>query len=218
MDALARLEAAGVAVLNPPKAIEAAVDKFLTTARLQAAGLTVPPTIVCQTAAQAQTAFEELGGDVVVKPIFGGEGRGIARVTDPAVARRVFHALEPLGAVLYLQRFIPHEGFDYRLLVIGDEVLAVRRVNPDDWRTNVSRGARAEPLTLSTELRALALRAAAAVDAPLAGVDLLPGRDGTLYAIEVNAVPGWRALAEATGVDVAAWVLELALRRRRASR
>ena len=37
-----------------------------------------------------------------------------------------------------------------------------------------------------------------------AGVDLLPGPDGEWYVIEVNAVPGWRALAPATGVDVAA--------------
>ena len=54
----------------------------------------------------------------------------------------------------------------------------------------------------------MARRAAAAVGAPLAGVDLLPGRDGKLYAIEVNAVPGWKGLARALGVDVARLVLE----------
>ena len=48
-----------------------------------------------------------------------------------------------------------------------------------------------------------------AIGAPLAGVDLLPGRDGTLYAIEVNAVPGWRELAQVTETDVAAIVLKL---------
>ena len=36
-----------------------------------------------------------------------------------------------------------------------------------------------------------------------AGVDLLPGPNGEWYVLEVNAVPGWRALAPATGVDVA---------------
>ena len=81
------------------KAIETAVDKYLATARLQAAGLLVPPTAVCQTTADGLAAFERLGGDVVVKPLFGGEGRGITRVTDAAVARRVFAALEQLGSV-----------------------------------------------------------------------------------------------------------------------
>ena len=40
--------------------------------------------------------------------------------------------------------------------------------------------------------------------AAVAGVDLLPGPGGAWYVLEVNAVPGWRALTPVTGVDVAA--------------
>ena len=57
-------------------------------------------------------AFERLGGDVVLKPLFGSEGRGITRLQDEALALRAFKMLEQLGAVLYLQEFIAHEGFD----------------------------------------------------------------------------------------------------------
>ena len=209
MDALAQLESSGVRVINPARAIEAAVDKYLATAKLQAAELLVPPTIVCQTAADGLAAFETLGGDVVVKPLFGGEGRGITRVNDVAIARRVFMSLEQIGSVLYLQKFIPHDGVDWRLLVIGDDVLGMKRINPDDWRTNISLGARPAPLEVTVELAQLARCGAAAVGATVAGVDLLPGRDGRLYAIEVNAVPGWRALGEITGVDVAERVLRV---------
>jgi len=207
MDALANLAVQGVTVLNPPRAIEVAVDKYLALTRLRDAGLTVPETICCQTADNALQAFEKLGGDVVVKPLFGGEGRGITRVSDEAIAGRVFKALEQIGAVIYLQRFIEHEGYDFRCLVIGGEVLGMRRRHPHDWRTNISRGAAAEPLTVPDELSALARLAATAVGAPLAGVDLLPARDGQLYALEVNAVPGWRALAKISRTDVAAFVL-----------
>jgi ribosomal protein S6--L-glutamate ligase len=208
MDALARLEATGVPVVNPPKAIEVSVDKYLATARLQAAGMLVPPTIVCQTLAESQAAFELLGGDIVLKPLFGGEGRGLTRISDAAVARRVFAAMEQIGAVLYIQQFLPHDGVDWRLMVIGDEVLGMKRINPDDWRTNISLGARPAPLEVTVELAKLARQAAAAVGASIAGVDLLPARDGRLYAIEVNAVPGWQALAEVTSVDVARRVLD----------
>src|SRR4029077_18799439 len=62
MDVLHRLQARGVAVLNPPLAVETCVDKYLATARLEAAGLPVPPTMVCQRADDALQAFEELGG------------------------------------------------------------------------------------------------------------------------------------------------------------
>ncbi|RIK79590.1 MAG: 30S ribosomal protein S6--L-glutamate ligase [Planctomycetota bacterium] len=209
MDALAQLQARGLAVVNPAKAIETAVDKYLAAARLQAAGFLVPPTIVCQTATDALEAFETLDGDVVVKPLFGGEGRGITRVSDAAVARRVFMALEQIGAVLYLQQFVPHDGVDWRLLVVGDEVFGMQRINHDDWRTNISLGARPAPLDVTVELASLARQAAAAVGATVAGVDLLPARDGRLYALEVNAVPGWRALAEVTDIDVAKRVLHL---------
>jgi ribosomal protein S6--L-glutamate ligase len=207
MDALAQLELRGVPVINPAKAIETAVDKYLATARLQAAGLLVPPTIVCQTMEAALAAFETLGGDVVVKPLFGGEGRGIARVNDTAIARRVFATLEQISAVLYVQQFIPHDGVDWRLLVIGEDVFGMKRINRDDWRTNISLGARPAPLEVTAELAQLARRAAATVGASVAGVDLVPARDGRLYALEVNAVPGWRALADVSGVDIAERVL-----------
>lgn len=217
MDALARLEAAGTVVINPPRAIEAAVDKYLASAKLQAAGLTIPRTVVCQTADDAMAAFAQLGGDVVLKPLFGAEGRGIARLNDEALALRAFKLLEELRAVLYVQEFVPHEGFDVRVFVLGERTFAMRRRNALDWRTNVSRGATAEALDLSADWRDLALRAARAIGAPIAGVDLLPGRDGRLYAIEVNAVPGWKALAAAVGIDIAREVLDFVADRCRSS-
>ena len=208
MDCLARHEAAGGIVINPARAIEAAVDKFLTTAKLHAAGLLTPRTICCQTLDEGMAAFSQLGGDIVLKPLFGSEGRGITRLNDEALALRAFKMLAQLGAVLYLQEFIPHEGHDIRLLVIGDRILGMRRRNQLDWRTNISRGATAERYEPDDSLIEMARRAAAAVHAPLAGVDLLPGRDGHLYTIEVNAVPGWKGLGKALNIDVARLVLD----------
>lgn len=208
MNLLAQLEARGVTVINSPRAMECAVDKYLTTARLVSAGLPVPETIVCENSDAALEAFAELGGDVVVKPIFGAEGRGIVRVSDPDIALRVFRTLERIQAVLYLQRFIPHEGFDIRVMVLDGKVLAgMRRRSDGDFRTNVSRSARAEPVELSAAECDLALRASAAVGTRLGGVDLLYDRAGRCYVIEVNGVPGWKALQKVTGCDVAAAVI-----------
>ncbi len=203
MDALSRLEAQGKLVVNPPRAIEAAVDKYLATTKLQAAGLPTPRTAVCQTAEDALEAFYFLGGDIVLKPLFGAEGRGLTRLNDEALALRAFKLLAELRAVLYLQEFIPHAGADIRALIIGDAIYGMKRINPHDWRTNVSRGAVTQPQRLSSAMVELAQCAAAAIQAPLAGVDLLPGDDGQMYVLEVNAVPGWRALAKTLQVDVA---------------
>jgi RimK family alpha-L-glutamate ligase len=204
MNLLARLEQAGVQVVNPPRAIECAVDKYLTTARLVDAGLPVPRTIVCEDSEAAQAAFENLGADVVVKPVFGAEGRGILRVSDPDLALRTFRTLERIGALLYLQEFIEHEGFDLRVMVLDGRVLAaMKRRSPHDFRTNVSRQAQAEPVELTDRERDWALRAAAAVGTRIAGVDILYDRLGAGYVIEVNGVPGWRALARVANCDVA---------------
>jgi tetrahydromethanopterin:alpha-L-glutamate ligase len=210
MDALHRLEALGVPVLNPPRAVEAAVDKYLALARLEAEGLIVPPTWVGESADDALAAFKRLGGDVVVKPLFGSEGRGLVRVSDLEIARRAFQTLALLGAVLYVQRFIRHPGYDFRAFVLGDRVLgAIRRqAKWGDWRTNVAVGGVAVKTELAAEVEELAIRAAKAVGARMAGVDLLPDTErDALMVIEVNAVPGWKALASATGIDVAREIL-----------
>lgn len=205
MDVLHRLQARGVRVLNPPRAVEICVDKYLASACLEAAGLPVPPTIACQHADAAMEAFTALGGDVVVKPLFGSEGRGMLRVSDLDMAWRTFRTLERLQTVLYLQQFVPHPGWDLRAFVLGDRVLAaMRRHANGGWRTNVAQGGTAEAAELPAELAGLAVRAAEVVGAVAAGVDLLPGPAGQWYVIEVNAVPGWRALAPVAGVDVAA--------------
>lgn len=209
MDLLHRTQARGVAVLNPPRAVETCVDKYLATACLEAAGLRVPPTVVCQHADAALEAFDALGGDVVVKPLFGSEGRGMVRVSDPEMAWRTFRTLERTQSVLYLQQFIAHPGWDLRVFVLGGRVLtAMRRYSNGDWRTNVAQGGRGEMVRLSADEERLAVCAAAALGTAMAGVDLLLGPEGEWYVLEVNAVPGWRALAPVTGVDVAAAVID----------
>src|SRR5690606_28901977 len=131
-----------------------------------AAGLPVPRTIACQTVEQAIEAFESLGHDAVLKPLFGSEGRGIVRLSDSTVALRTFQALHQIGSVFYLQEYVEHEGCDLRLLVVGDCVFGMKRCNSNDWRTNISRGAVGSTLQVTSELAGLAHRAAEAVGAP----------------------------------------------------
>jgi len=209
MDVLDAVARQGIPVVNPPAAIEAAVDKYRALSRLQQAGLPVPRTIVCQGVEEAMEAFVTLGEDVVLKPIFGGEGRGISRLSDRDMAARAFTLLVQLKAVIYLQEFIPHHGHDLRILVIDDQFLAIRRCSETDWRTNIGRGGRAEAVSLDPAMEQLARQATASVGAIVAGVDILPGLDGEHYLLEVNGVPGWKALARTLDVDVASMMLDL---------
>lgn len=209
VDALHWLEEAGVPVINSPRAIERAVDKFYTNALLQQAGLPTVDTVVCERSADAMAAVREFG-DVVIKPIFGSMGHGIVRISDPDVAFRVVKTLEMTRAVFYVQRAIDHGGRDYRLFVVGGRVLAAieRRAAEGDWRSNVARGATAIAFDPPARWQQMAVRAAAAIEADYAGVDLLPGADGRIYVLEVNGIPGWEGLQKATGMDVAGAIVQ----------
>lgn len=202
----------GVRVVNAPHAIERTIDKSWCSALLAAAGVPTPPTAVCERFEDALSAFDRLGGDVVVKPLFGAMGSGIVRVDDPDVAHRVFRALELERAVYYLQRTVDGAGRrDLRALVVCGEVIAAMERVTDSWRANVARGAQPRAVALSSRERELAVAAAAAVDADVAGVDLLVSADGEIAVPEVNGIPGWQALQSVCDRDLTAHVVDAVL-------
>lgn len=203
VDALHRLEDLGVRVVNSPAVIERTVDKYYTSALLEDAGLPTPRTVVTERFDEALAAFEELGGDVVVKPLFGSEGRGMVRVSDEEIAYRVFRALEQGRYLYYVQEFVPHGCEDIRAFVVGGQVIAAMVRRGASWKTNIAQGAAAEPLELPPTVRETAVLAAAALGTTYAGVDILPIETGGYTVIEVNGIPAWHGLQAATGVDVA---------------
>ena len=209
VDALHWLEDREVRLMNSPRAIERCVDKFYTSALLHEAGLSTPETIVCERVDDAMEAVRELK-DVIIKPLFGSMGHGMVRVNDLDTAFRVVRALEMTRAVFYVQRVVEHQGCDVRAFVVGDRVVAAmeRRARDGGWRTNISLGGEARAIDLSPAWTEHALRAARAVGAEYAGVDLLPARDGTLYVLEVNGIPGWSGVQSVTETDIAGAIVD----------
>ena len=207
VDALHRLEDRGIPVVNSPRAIERTVDKFWTSALLEQCGIPTPETVVCESPDEAQHAFRTLK-DVIVKPLFGSMGLGMVRINDEEMAYRVFRTIEQIRGVYYLQRTIDHDGMDVRAFVMGSRVVGAIERRSSGWRTNLARGGTAQPVVLDDKWNRLALRAAEAVGADYAGVDLLTGRDGQTYVLEVNGIPGWKGLQEATGLDIAGELMD----------
>jgi ribosomal protein S6--L-glutamate ligase/tetrahydromethanopterin:alpha-L-glutamate ligase len=76
----------------------------------------------------------------------------------------------------------------------------------DSWRANIARGARPRAVVLGEAERDLALAAAAALEADVAGVDLLVTPDGEIFVVEVNGIPGWQALQSVCDEDLTARV------------
>ena len=201
MNALHRLEAAGVRIVNRPGPLERTVDKYYTSSLLASRGLPTPRTVVAEGFDEAMAAFHELG-DVVVKPLFGAGGRGMVRLCDADVAYRVFRALVLTRSIFYIQEFVPHGDYDLRGLVIGDRVVAAMRRRSEGWRHNVSQGARPEPCAMDEDATGLCLEASRLLETDYAGIDLLQTPHGYTV-VEVNSIPGWSGLQRTTEIEIA---------------
>lgn len=210
MDFLHRLQRLGMVIINPPLAVERAVDKFHALAFLEENGVAVPRTIVTENVDEALKAFRELGGDCVVKPVFGSRGMGSTRISDIEVARRVFRALAFYHQVIYVQEFVRHGFSDIRAFVVGDRVVAAMRRVADGWKTNVSLGAKPVSLKLDEDLERLAVKASSVVGCKVAGVDILESENGPLI-VELNSQPGWHGLQSVTNVCIADEIVEFVL-------
>lgn len=210
IDVLHYLAKQGVVIINPPSAIEKAADKYHALMLLEEGGISVPRTIVTESWREAMEAFYNLGEDVVVKPLFGSQGVGVTRVTEPSIARKIFQSLEYNHHILYLQEFVEHGNEDIRAFVIGSQVIAAMQRVSNTWKTNISQGAQPVPRHLSPKLRKLAVRAAKVLGCEVAGVDILEGTNGPLIS-EVNGLPGWRGLQKVTKINIADEVVDYVL-------
>jgi tetrahydromethanopterin:alpha-L-glutamate ligase len=196
---------AGVLVWNDARAIERCVDKSMTSFLLARAGLPTPPTwtVESRDAAAAIVAREAAQAPLVLKPLFGSQGRGLRLIRMPDD----LPGPDAVRGVYYLQRFVgvDRDGFrDFRLLVSRGRVIAAMARHSPDWITNVKQGGRPIALAATEEMRDLAVRAAAVAGASFAGVDVLYDSDGRLTVLEVNSMPAWSGLQKVTSCDIAA--------------
>src|SRR5215469_14042924 len=75
----------GVIVMNPARAIERCVDKSMTSFLLARAGIPTPATWAMESYEQAHAIAERetTEGPLVLKPLFGSQGRGLRLIHKP---------------------------------------------------------------------------------------------------------------------------------------
>ncbi|SMF23134.1 alpha-L-glutamate ligase, RimK family [Azospirillum oryzae] len=198
------LDRLGVPVYNAAGAIERCVDKSTTSFLLSHAGLPTPLSVAVQSAELARAAVAD-SPDCVLKPLFGAQGRGLRRLSRPDEVPEP----EAVAGVYYLQPFVPPhregEWRDCRVFVVGGVAVAAMIRHGRSWITNVHQGASCEALIPEGAVADLAVRAAAAVGADYAGVDLIPapGDESRWLVLEVNSMPAWQGLQSVSKVDIA---------------
>jgi tetrahydromethanopterin:alpha-L-glutamate ligase len=196
----------GVLVWNDARAIERCVDKSTTSFLLARAGIATPPTWATESleAARAIVRCEAGAAPLVLKPLFGSQGRGLKLIRTPGD----LPAAADVAGVYYLQRYVAvaQDGVfrDFRVFVCRGRVIAAMVRHATSWVTNVKRGGRPMAGVIGGEIKDLAVRAAAAVGAAFAGVDLILAGDGHPAVLEVNSMPAWAGLQKVTPTSIAA--------------
>ena len=209
--ALRFFEHYGVPTVNRFDVVNLCGDKVLTSLRLQEAGVPTPRTVVALTPEAALKALDEVGYPAVLKPPIGSWGRLMAKVDDREEAEQIIEhksaLASPMHSVFYIQEYVEKPQRDLRVFLVGDEVVAAMYRHSKDWRTNAHLGGTAEALSPDADLAALARRAGTAVGGGVLAVDLMEAPEG-LVVHEVNHTPEFKALAGATGVDIAAKIVD----------
>jgi tetrahydromethanopterin:alpha-L-glutamate ligase len=201
LHALAKL---GVVVWNDARAIEHCVDKSMTSFLLAQAGVPTPPTWTMESAEAARAVIdrEASRGPLVLKPLFGAQGKGLRLIRRP----EDLPAPEEIAGVYYLQRFQSNgaENFtDYRLFVLRGGVIAAMMRRASTWITNVKQGGQPLAVVPDPKMERLAIAAAEAVGAAIAGVDVLVTVDGGPTVLEVNSMPAWSGVQKVSKRNIA---------------
>lgn len=203
------LEALRVPIWNSARAIERCVDKSMTSFLLANAGLPTPRTFAVEGPDAARAIVEREKAPLVLKPLFGAQGRGIRRIESVAD----IPPPEAVADTYYLQHYVERDGppfRDYRVFVCAGRAIASMRRKSAEWISNVSQGGAPEAVDEEDrgELDRLAVAAAEAVGAAFAGVDLVRDRAGRLFVLEVNSMPAWSGLQSVVQVDISAAIAE----------
>lgn len=206
-----QFETMGVYTLATASAISTSRDKLCAHQILARAGVGLPVTGFARSMKDTSSVIELVGGaPLVIKLLEGTQGNGVVLAETKKAAESVIDAFRQLNANILVQEFVKEAGGrDLRCIVVGGRVVAamVRHAAPGDFRSNLHRGGLAEAAKLTTKERRTAVKAAKALGLNVAGVDLLRSDRGPLV-LEVNSSPGLEGIEGATGVDVAAEIIE----------
>ncbi|MFJ4713459.1 RimK family alpha-L-glutamate ligase [Streptomyces sp. NPDC088785] len=206
------LEAFGAHPLNDATSTRLCGNKWSTYLRLTQHGVPTPLTMLAPSPETGKKAIESLGYPAVVKPLSASWGNRVSLITDSYAADAVLeHCAALPSAVLrtvIVQEAVQPGNPDIRGIVVDGRCLGAIVRSSSDWRNNVARGASVAQHPPSEEIDRLCVRAASAVGARIAGVDLVESADGGHLVLEVNSRVEFQGFESVTGVDVAAAIVE----------
>lgn len=204
------LEKLGYKLFNSANSIRLCDDKMLTHLALADHGIKMPKTITAPLNYSAiisdefiQNLETELSFPFVAKENFGSLGKNVflIRKHEELIEFEKNHYQNPR---LYQEFIASSKGFDYRVIVIGGVVkAAMKRVNKNDWRSNIAQKGHGEKAILPPSYAQMAEKAATLLDLDYCGIDILEGLDKEPILCEVNSNAFLTGIEATTKINVA---------------
>lgn len=196
------MEQTGVFVMNEIVSWLLASDKLASLSILAKSNLPIPETFLSEDMYFAYRKSKEMG-ETVIKPLRGAMGFGVFRISDSDFAMHVFSYLTNLSKPIYMQKYLDKKGGgDYRVIVVGGQVVGAEFRKGVGWKSNVAQGAKVTKAKVNSQMAELALRATEVLGLEYAGIDIAETRDG-YFILETNPTMSWQGFKKATKIDVA---------------
>lgn len=207
-----QFELMGVFSAIESQAIVRSRDKLRCLQILSREGLGMPKTAFTNFSKGGEKQLvEHVGGaPLIIKLLEGTQGLGVVLAETKKAGQSVIEAFHGLKARIIVQEFIKEaRGADIRAFIVNGKVVgAMKRQGAEgEFRSNLHRGGKAELIKLSRSEKNAALNAAKALGLDIAGVDMLQSDRGPLI-LEVNSSPGLEGIEKATGINIAAKIVE----------
>lgn len=211
-----QFQLAGFYVLNGYIGVFRAKNKIRTLQMLDHFGIPVPKTVVVEDPDLLVEAAQEFRFPIIVKSIYGTHGNGVflaesRRSLKPIVEYLIKAERGPVSVQEYIREA---KGKDLRVFVLGKKIVATmeRVAKSGEFRANFHKGGKVTIADLSKEEKQISRKATEILNLDIAGVDILRTKSGPKI-IEVNSNPGLEGISKASGVDVAAKIVDFIERR-----
>ena len=207
-----QMEMMGIPVINRYTPVIKAKNKLKSMQIMDHYNIPIPKTAVIRSTKFVDLAVKSVGGlPVIIKSPFGSYGVG---VTIAESKRGLKSMMDWENTNMYMiQEFVKFsKGKDIRVFVVGGKVVGtmMRSAGRGEFRSNIELGGKGSKVEITEEEKDIAIKAVQALDLEYAGVDILRSKEGPVV-LEINANPGFKALEQYTGIDVATPLIDFAI-------
>lgn len=210
-----QLQLMSIPVVNNYLSIVIAKNKVRTAQILQHEGIPVPKTVVLHDIKYIDHAVNQLGSfPIILKAPQGSFGLGVSIIESRRSLKSMLELLAPnlKNGLIIMQEYVKEaKGQDIRVFIVGGKIVAAmeRQAKKGEFRSNFHLGGDVAMIDLSEEEKFLALKATKVIGLHVAGVDIIRTSEGPKI-LEVNSNPGLEGITQATGINVAGYVIKFA--------